>query len=1111
MAEPVIVPVQLEVTDLDMSNFNPKDVQKSISNALSGVKKSIQDAFKGIDPSAINKPIESAMTSVSKSVQTAEEAYARYNRTLVQAGKSTTEYKAKVGKIRSDISVWAKELSHVREHYDLTMRKIEATSDSTEKRRLVDISKNDEATIQRIQGHISKLNAEITKINPVDFVKDADATQLEKVALAYQKVLSVTGEVNKKSGDFNQTVKDNQASDKYAELVKQAEGYQQKLKDLSEKSKEMEFKGATDNQWENLRKETEWTSKQMDDVLKKMDKAIKSGEAFRFGEGSKKDLRNQYNSFAMSNRNSKYAKERSQNNQSPYTADYQKALDDLDKLEQKVKSIKEKSAKMIELGASKKEFASTAYDANKLKSEVEAAKTRITDMVNEGKAFRFGKGDAAGEINKVSQKSQGLEKELEDVASDSEKARRKLLKFKEAHPVLSKILKVAGGIGYGFAKVGQGVGTAALALGKGVKNMGLFGKAGSRTSGDLGKKFKKLSRNIMMFGLGFRTAYYAVKRLRNIFVEGFKAMGEQFGEIGTPMTAMMESFDRLKGSLATVLQPIASILMPLITTLMNSLTGVMEKIAEFTAVLSGQKYIYKAVAKDINSVADASKNANKQLASYDKLEVISDNKSGQEYTQMAVGDAETASSNFAKMVKDAWEKADFTSVGAFISKKLAEVLNSAATNMVPKAMEFANKILTSINTFLLGFDATSVGSAMSNILNAVVTGLDWSQLGSLFANWTNTVWGFLDGLVNGINWSVLGQSINTGLKSLVDNLDFDKIADTISGLVMGLIDVITSIDWNYIANKLFTGVMKILGTVGTKMSTSNNPMVSAFGGVVLALGEAFNNLKPAIETIIQAFGPIITAILPVISALLPPISAIIGTLVTDLLPPIVRLIEAVMPLLVNIIEIIMPVIQREMSKITSVIGIVIDIITVLVGAINLVMGTANVLTKVFRGEFDSFKDIWDALLDAWRPAINSILAGVEGMVNGVITALNKMIGGLNKVSFDIPDWGIFGDLAGKKFGLNIGTIGKVSIPRLAQGAVIPPNQEFLAVLGDQKRGTNIEAPLDTIKQALAEVLAETRGDSKDPIVLRLNGRDIAKVVWDEEEKRYKQTGRYATI
>ena len=46
------------------------------------------------------------------------------------------------------------------------------------------------------------------------------------------------------------------------------------------------------------------------------------------------------------------------------------------------------------------------------------------------------------------------------------------------------------------------------------------------------------------------------------------------------------------------------------------------------------------------------------------------------------------------------------------------------------------------------------------------------------------------------------------------------------------------------------------------------------------------------------------------------------------------------------------------------------------------------------------------------------------------------------------------------------------IPHLARGAVIPPNQKFLAVLGDQRSGTNIEAPLTTIQEAVAMVMED---------------------------------------
>ena len=67
------------------------------------------------------------------------------------------------------------------------------------------------------------------------------------------------------------------------------------------------------------------------------------------------------------------------------------------------------------------------------------------------------------------------------------------------------------------------------------------------------------------------------------------------------------------------------------------------------------------------------------------------------------------------------------------------------------------------------------------------------------------------------------------------------------------------------------------------------------------------------------------------------------------------------------------------------------------------------------------------------------------------------------------------------------------IPQLAHGAVIPPNKEFLAVLGDQKSGTNVEAPLSTIKQAVMEALAQ---GSHEPINVNLvvDGKTFARVV-----------------
>ena len=85
-----------------------------------------------------------------------------------------------------------------------------------------------------------------------------------------------------------------------------------------------------------------------------------------------------------------------------------------------------------------------------------------------------------------------------------------------------------------------------------------------------------------------------------------------------------------------------------------------------------------------------------------------------------------------------------------------------------------------------------------------------------------------------------------------------------------------------------------------------------------------------------------------------------------------------------------------------------------------------------------------------------------------------------------------------------------NIPGYATGAVIPPNKEFLAVLGDQKQGVNIETPLATMIDAFKTALSEMgpRGGNGNMIVLQLDGKTVAQVVWDEEDKRYKQTGQF---
>lgn len=111
--------------------------------------------------------------------------------------------------------------------------------------------------------------------------------------------------------------------------------------------------------------------------------------------------------------------------------------------------------------------------------------------------------------------------------------------------------------------------------------------------------------------------------------------------------------------------------------------------------------------------------------------------------------------------------------------------------------------------------------------------------------------------------------------------------------------------------------------------------------------------------------------------------------------------------------------------------------------------------------------IWNEIKNAVKTPINGIIGFVNGMLDGITSGVNGVIRALNKLDFDIPDW--VPVLGGKSFGFNLSTITAPHIPELANGAVFKGGDPFLAVVNDQPHGqTNIEAPLDTIRQAFRE-------------------------------------------
>lgn len=149
------------------------------------------------------------------------------------------------------------------------------------------------------------------------------------------------------------------------------------------------------------------------------------------------------------------------------------------------------------------------------------------------------------------------------------------------------------------------------------------------------------------------------------------------------------------------------------------------------------------------------------------------------------------------------------------------------------------------------------------------------------------------------------------------------------------------------------------------------------------------------------------------------------------------------------------------------------------------------------------RNVLDKISASFLGLINGLIGYLNGMLMKMERGINSIIDMLNRLSFEVPQ-GV-PVLGGKTFGFNIGYVQVPHIPYLAQGAVLPPNKPFMAVVGDQSNGTNIEAPLETIKQALAEVLS-TQGVNIGDININFTGSlaqlaRILKPVIDVENHR----------
>lgn len=420
-----------------------------------------------------------------------------------------------------------------------------------------------------------------------------------------------------------------------------------------------------------------------------------------------------------------------------------------------------------------------------------------------------------------------------------------------------------------------------------------------------------------------------------------------------------------------------------------------------------------------------------------------------------------------------------------------------------------------------------LGSSIAACINSAIANIPWMEAGLGLSGFVVGLLHTLIATVQGTDWTALGQNI----VSMVSAIDWVGLFSAMGTLAIDVLQAINGIldqvDWGAVGQK----IMECIEAVD-------------WAGVLSQLGEIINNNWPLLLAILGAalLPQISTFILStVLGAVLNALAVFIASVVASIgLWPLL-LVAAVSVILAAIIETLRKHgddIRAGVDKFGETIADIIrsagekvkEIWNGLWLTVKLIgmqlweditqgwndfwtnIGTAldNAAADIQQGWNDAWtavsdfvSDIWEGITDTIETAINGIIGLVNGMISAIVGGVNSVIGVLNGFGFDVPEWAQ-DKLGVERVGFNIDPITAPQIPYLAQGAVIPANHEFLAVLGDQTNGTNIEAPLATIQQALAEVMEAYTG--QQDITIRFAGdlAQLARVLKpyiDKEENR----------
>lgn len=548
-----------------------------------------------------------------------------------------------------------------------------------------------------------------------------------------------------------------------------------------------------------------------------------------------------------------------------------------------------------------------------------------------------------------------------------------------------------------------------------------------------------------------------------LITSALRGMREWLGKAVRTSDEARQSIAMLKGALLTLAQPLVEVIIPAFTALVNILARVAAATAGLFSALFGKtlrqsrdgaKALYKE-AGAIEGVGDAAKEAAGSLAGFDEINTIQ--------TENASGSGGQASEAIAP---------DFEWMDSMdgLSDRLKEIADLVG-------LIAAGLALWKISGMLPGVLGT-IAEKLAGILLAI---------GGLLLLWN----GLTDAWENGVDWLNLIEMIG-GLAAAALGLYllFGPIAAGIT-LILGGLALLAAgfhdaMEHGFSLENTLLSIAGLLAAgLGISLITGSwiPLLIAGIASMLLALTVATGHgaeLIEGIRSILDGFKDFFVGIFTgdmekaiggiekIFDGLKMSIFAVIDGVKDSLLSFLDWLDEKTGGRFHGIIETAKGFVTAFYENMKLSLGGWID------GIKTTLRGLIQFLTGIFTNDWDR---AWDGVKEIFKGMWNSNISLLEGAVNLIIKGINWLISQMNKLHFDIPDW--VPDVGGKSMGINIPPISELQIPRLAKGAVIPPNREFLAVLGDQRSGNNLELPESLLRQ----IVREEAGGSGDVAAL----------------------------